>query len=321
VAVSAAVDAARALEQARLRLAAGAPAEGLHLGDRARRAVDLAERTGAPLLDALHSAAEADADARRADRAVDVACAQARTVAGGLVAAPVLLVPGLAGMLDLDLLAFYTQPLGLAAGAVVLVLLAAGGGLVALLLRRVRRPAPAAERGHRLAALGVAIVVGWATTWLLAPLVGALVARRGRSAPGPADVDEVADLAATALAGGVGTAQALREVAEVRADVAGLLRRLALALDLGATKDLPAPAPLDRVATVLVTAADVGAPVGDALRRLAVELRAEDLSRALAAAERLPAQLTFPTALCLLPAVLVAIGAPLAHAGLLAAGT
>jgi hypothetical protein len=51
------------------------------------------------------------------------------------------------------------------------------------------------------------------------------------------------------------------------------------------------------------------------------DLRADDLARVLAAAERLPAQLTFPTALCLLPATLLLVGAPIVHAGLAAAAT
>jgi hypothetical protein len=314
-------DAAQALERARMRLAAGVAApEGEGLPDRARRAVDLAQRTGAALLPALQSAADADADARRAVRAVDVACAQARTVAGGLLAAPLLLVPALGGMLGIDLVAFYTQPLGLAVAAGVLVLVAAGAALTMGLLRRVRRPAPPSPGRGPLLAVGAGLLVGWLVTWLLAPLVGILLARRARPAPDLPDIDEVADLLATALAGGLGGAQALRAVADVRPDVAAPLCRLALELDLGVDARPEAPVPLDRVADVLVTAAEVGAPVGAALRRLAVELRAEQLARALAAAERLPAQLTFPTALFLLPAVLLAIGAPLAHAGLLAAG-
>jgi hypothetical protein len=316
------LESAQALERARLRLAAGVGSPELTgLSGRARRAVHLAQQTGAALLPALESAADAEADVRRAARAVDVACAQARTVAGGLLVAPLLLVPVLGGMLDLDLVAFYTRPLGLAVAAAVLVLLATGAALVTVLLRRARRPGAPGTRHPPLAAVGAGLLVGWLFTWLLAPLVGVLVARRGRSEPHPPDVDEVADLTATALAGGLGSAEALRAVAEVRTDLAGPLRRLALELDLGADEQPTAPAPLDRVVAVLVTAAEVGAPVGDALRRLAAELRAEQLARALAAAERLPAQLTFPTALFLLPAVLLAIGAPLAHAGLLAAGT
>jgi hypothetical protein len=317
-----ALEDAQALERARLRLAAGAPATDLRgLSPRARRAVDLAQHTGAALLPAMESAADADADARRAARAIDVACAQARTVAGGLLAAPLLLVPALGGMLGIDLAAFYTQPFGLAVAGLVLLLVGAGAGLVVALLRRVRRPAPSTAAGPPVLAIGAAVLVGWLSTWLLAPLVGVLVARHGRPDPDLPDIDEVADLVATALAGGLGAAGAVRAVAEVRSDVAGPLHRLALELDLGVDDRPRAPVPLDRVAAVLVTAAEVGAPVGDALRRLARELRAERLARALAAAERLPAQLTFPTALCLLPAVLLAVGAPLAHAGLLAAGT
>ncbi len=65
----------------------------------------------------------------------------------------------------------------------------------------------------------------------------------------------------------------------------------------------------------------VGAPVGPALRRLAADVRADELARVLAAAERLPVRLTFPTALCLLPGTLLLIGAPIVSAGLGAVGT
>ena len=67
---------------------------------------------------------------------------------------------------------------------------------------------------------------------------------------------------------------------------------------------------------MLRAATDVGAPVAPALRRLAGELRADERARVLAAAERLPAQLTFPTALALLPATLLLVGAPIVQVGL-----
>jgi hypothetical protein len=60
----------------------------------------------------------------------------------------------------------------------------------------------------------------------------------------------------------------------------------------------------------------VGAPVGPVLRRLARDLRADELARVLAAAERLPAQLTVPATLLLLPASVLLIAAPLLDAGL-----
>lgn len=78
--------------------------------------------------------------------------------------------------------------------------------------------------------------------------------------------------------------------------------------------------PLHRLASLLAAAERTGAPVADSVRHLAREFRADDLARVLAAAERLPAQLTFPTALCLLPATVLLIGAPIVQTGLSAAG-
>jgi hypothetical protein len=308
------------LELARLHLAAGVvPELTEQLPERSRRAVAVAAASGAGVLEGLDGAAAAEIDARRAQRAIGVACAQTRAVAVGLLVAPVVLVPFLGRALGADLVGFYARPVGWAVAGVVLVLLAAGAAGVWGLLRRARGAlAPTAARPSTWPTVLAAVVTGWALTWWLAPLAAFLVARRRPSQPPPADVDEIADLLATALGGGTSPARAVREVAGVREDVADHLGRLALDLDLG-LPDGRHPAPLDRVATLLHAAHDAGAPPAGALRRLAAELRADDLARALAAAERLPAQLTFPTALALLPAVLLAIGAPIAYAGLSAA--
>lgn len=309
-----------AIEHARLQLGVGGDPTGIRgLPERARRALAVAMASGAGLQEALDGAAAAEADARRARRAVAVACAQSRAVAGGLLAAPVLLVPLLGRMLEADLVGFYARPLGWAVAGVVLLLLTLGAGGVGALLRRARGAIePSRGRPAVWPVALASLAAGWLVAWWLAPLAGLLATRRARSDPPPGGLDEVADLLATALTGGTAPAAAVREVVAVRPDVAGPLGRLAFDLDLG-TDGGRHPAPLDRIAALLHAAGDVGAPAGDALRRLAADLRADDLARALAAAERLPAQLTFPTALALLPAVLLAIGAPIVHAGLSAA--
>lgn len=315
----------------RLRVAAGvAPtpaAGGGYLPPRGERAVRVATRVGAPLLEAIDAAAAADDDVQRARRAVQVASAQTRTVAGALVVAPILLVPGLGRLVGADLVTFYRTGLGLlvlAAGGALLLL---GCGVIVLLVRRVGRPVRERSSGGPFA-IGAAIVVAW-LVWrtigpALAPIAGLaaqhLAARRpSGSAPEAHDVEEAADLAAIALGGGVSNAHALRLAADELPELADALRRLAFDLEHGrsATSE---PHELDRLALVLVSATELGAPVAPTLRRLAADLRADDLARKLAAAERLPAQLTFPTALCLLPATLLLIGAPIVHAGL-AAGT
>ena len=132
-----------------------------------------------------------------------------------------------------------------------------------------------------------------------------------------ADVEEVAELLAVALHAGVGTAEALRQVAEVLPARAAPLRRLALDLDLAVARAGPASAgPLGRVEELLRTTRRLGVPAAPALRRLAADLRAEELARLMAATERLPARLTVPTTLLLLPATLLLVGAPLVASGL-----
>lgn len=284
---------AAATDRARLRLAAGAPLDaggrgtggaGEDLGPRVRRALAIAADVGAPLLPALDAAAAAEDDAARTVRAVAVATAQARTVAAGLVLAPVLLVPVIGGLAGADIGAFYTGPVGRAVLAVGGTLLAAGGLMARAMVGRARRA--------------------------------------GSTGP-DAGLEEAVELVATSLGGGAGPAAALRAVAD-RADGpparhAPLLRALALALDLGTEPGRAARAAdggAGRLAAALGLAADVGAPVAPVLRRLAADLRADELARVLAAAERLPAQLTVPATLLLLPASVLLVAAPLIDAGL-----
>lgn len=274
------------LDRLRLRAMAGAaPPEVAGLPPRARRALRVAVVTGSPLVPALDAveAALRDGDDRR--RAVSVATAQSRTVAAGLLVIPVVMLPVLSGVLGLDVVAFYAGRTGLAVAGVSAVLGTLGGA--------------------------------W-TRWLLRRVEGTARTGPGRTAGDIAD-DEVVDLTATAVAGGLGAAAALRLVAEECPDLAGPLRSLALRIDLDR---LPEGAPTGpaRLAPLLVEARDLGAPVVPALRDLAGRLRADAHADALAAAARLPAHLTFPAVLCLLPAGLLLVGAPLVASGLDAAG-
>jgi hypothetical protein len=281
-------------DRVRLHLEAGVPLDhGLRLTPRVQRAVSVARLVGSPLLVAIEAAASAEEDASRAVRAVAVATAQSRTVALGLVLAPVLLVPAIGRLAGADVVSFYLSPAGRGVLMVGLALLAAGAVLARGLVARVGRP-------HADAAL-----------------------------------EEAVELTATAIAGGSGTASALRIVAAVLPAQGERLRRLALDLDLGTitlgpTRSVASspvgpravrsvreePEALARLRGVIVTAAEVGAPSAGALARLARDLRAAELARVLAAAERLPAQLTFPTTLLLLPATVLLIAAPLLDAGL-----
>ena len=340
------------LEQLHLAVTTGGVRPDLsRLPERCRRAVDLAERIGAPLVPTVEAAQAAQADRRRAQRAVTVASAQTRVVAGGLLLAPLVLVPGLARLVGADLLGFYTSSTGVVVLLVGGALLLLGAVVVVALVRRVGR-APGRRAGRDPLALAAGLLAGALAHRVTGPvlalpvglLVTQVVGRRHRVAPPPGGVDEVADLVATALTAGVSSPEALRLVADVLPEHATRLRRLAFGLELGMEgEDLVAGGrdagpgsttgragpralpghddPLRRLAALLVAAERSGAPVAASVRRLARRFRADDLAQVLAAAERLPAQLTFPTALCLLPATVLLIGAPIVHTGLLAAGT
>jgi hypothetical protein len=265
-------------DRVRLHVLAGAPLpDGLVLTPRVQRAVSLAKLVGAPILPAIDAAAEAEEDAVRGQRAVAVATAQSRTVANGLTFAPLLLVPLIGRLAGVDVLTFYRSPAGQGVLLAGLGLLAAGGLLARLIVGRVLRASPD----------------------LL--------------------MEEAVELTATAIAGGAATPSALRAVAAVLPLHGDELRGLALDLDLGVIRPHsghPGATPAgERLREVLATAAEVGAPSVPTLRRVARDLRGAELARVMAAAERLPAQLTFPTTLLLLPATLLLVGAPLVAAG------
>lgn len=273
-----------ALADLRGRIVAGAPAGDLTgVPPRVRRAVGVAVEVGAPLVPALDAALAALADDRSHRRAVRVATAQARVVAAGLLCLPVLLVPGLGRVLGVDLLGFYATPAGGIVLALAGTLVLVGAALVWAILRRATTPVPT---------------------------------RRRRVEP---DLDELADLLATALAGGTSTSAALRIVGAVGVGDRRALDRLALAAELGRLDD-GVSGPLQPLVRVLAATRRWGAPAAASLRALATDLRAERLADALAAAERLPALLTVPTALFLLPASVLLLGAPLVADGLDHAG-
>lgn len=308
----------RALEDARLRAAAGLPVTTVEgLPPTARRLLDVADDVGAPLLDALDAAAQVAADEDRTRRAVHVAAAQGRAVTAGLLAAPLLLVPTFTRLFDLDLVGYHRTPLGRTTGLVALALLALGALVAWRAVARIGTP-PSRPAGGRVGAIAAGGLLGT----LVHPLAGVATAvvlwRRASRTPPPApETAETAELAAVGVAGGLSAAAALRRAADAQPALAVPLRRLAFDLELGRE---PEPAPgLGRLAEVCHTAVGLGAPLGPSLRRLAAQQRAEDLTRVLAAAERLPVQLTFPTALALLPGVLLLVGAPIVHDALAAA--
>lgn len=134
--------------------------------------------------------------------------------------------------------------------------------------------------------------------------------RRGEVLPD----DEVADLAAVALSAGLPTSAALRQVGTVRPELRGRLDRAALALEHGSTRSRDPV--IGAVVELLAEADRLGAAAGVEVRQLATDLRAERDAVLRARAERLPAQLTVPSVLLLLPATVLLVGAPVVAAGL-----
>jgi hypothetical protein len=323
-------DAATPLDLARLRVAAGAdPGDLGHLDERTATLVRVATEAGAPLLPALDAAAAAAAATAESERAVTVASAQGRAVAGGLLLAPLLLVPVLGRLFDVDLLAYHRTPLGMATGGFALTLLVGGALLarraVATVGRRPRNDTPGRRRSRAVAVAVVAAVVAHPVVGLL--VLAALLRVRGGTPTVDPVLADAAELTATAVGGGWSPPAALRlTAAELEAahgtgaGPAVALRRLAFDLEHGLAGGDHPPG-VGRLADVLTTAAAVGAPVGPTLRRFAADVRSDELARVLAAAERLPVQLTFPTALCLLPGTLLLVGAPIVTAGLGTVGT
>lgn len=314
-----------ALTRLRLRVAAGARPDRLDgLPPDVRPAVAVADRVGAALLPTLDAAADAHRQRRAVARQVHTATAPARTVAVALVLLPVVAVPALARVLAIDLAAFYTTGIGTVVGAVAVGMWAAGAGaIVGLVVRAGRDPAPVGPTPRVLAAA----VVGWllAGPWLAALAgLGARLLHRRVAPPPHVALADACDLLAAALSAGLTVPAACREVAPHLPALADDLHRLAWQVELGrlrpgsATRGVPATC--DRLAAVLADGLDAGGPLVPALRALAREVRAERGAAAESAALRLPARLTFPTALLLLPATVVAIGAPIVVTGLSAVG-
>lgn len=310
--------ATRALTRARLRAAAGLPAEmARDLPPRAAAALTVARHVGAPIVPALDAAAASHRHQREIDAVVAAALAPARTVAIALLSLPAVAVPVLGRLLEIDLLAFYTSPAGMAVGAVAVVLWVAGAVGIALLVRSASRDVGRTSPTARIVLAGA---IGWVVGGAPAGVVAAVVVRalwRPPPPAAPAMLDQACDLLAAAVQGGLPAGAGLRLVADHVPALADDLRRAALVIDLGmGTPAAATPDALRPLVEVLHEGLATGAPLAPALTTLAHDLRAERGAIARAEAERLPARLTFPTALCLLPATVLAIGAPIVAVGL-----
>lgn len=328
------------LARLRLCVASGRPPDVRHLGGTAAAAVDVAMRLGAPLdpvLDAVTDAARAD---REVADEIGAALAPVRSVAMALAALPLVLVPLLGRLVDMDLAGFYATSMGRLVGLVVGLLWLVGVMGVAAVVRS------AGRTGGRGGLVPVAVGVGAAL--IVHPLVGLVIGVVMWRRRPPAAVRGLApclELAAIATSAGLPLGMALREAAAVAGppgdvpargsvaasrgswrrrspepDLSSALRRLAMQIDLGR----PVPdsgGPWGRVAALVSDLATSGGPPTAALRLTAAQVRVEERAAARQEAARLPSRLTFPTVLGLLPATVLAIGAPLVTTGLDALGT
>ena len=265
----------------RMEVAAGQMPSGLgSLPADAVAALDAAVQVGAPLLDVLDGVTAGLRAERELVHAVGAAAAPARLVAIALTVLPIAAVPVLGALTGSDPVVFYATP---------------AGTLIALLG-------------------GAFWLAGAAATAAIIRSAARLDTRpRGRSvAPSLAPA---CDVVAAGLAAGLGPPAALRLAAERLAALRPDLLRLAMQLDLDRAPDVAAVRPLG---DLLHRASRVGGPVVPALRDLAAQLRADRLAAAMADVQRLPTRLTFPAALCLLPATLLLVGAPIVAEGLAA---
>ncbi len=294
-------------------------------------ALRLARDHGAPMGPVVRAATAAAAQRRALADDVAAAVAPARTVARTLVGLPVVAVPVLGTIAGADLVGFYLgDPVGRGLGIVVVALVALGAAWMHVLVAAVGRPRPGPGPAwpFAVAAVLALVVVGVVPGLLLA--IVAIVRRHRVGGPAPSDphLPEAVDLAAVAVAAGHDLSTALRIAADHLAaalptvDTTPLARHLR-ALGLGLVLDPPDPhrpdhddasvAPLAAVVRALATS---GTPGVDVLRDLAGRLRDDRARRDREDAARLPARLTFPTALVLVPATVLAIGAPIVVEGL-----
>jgi hypothetical protein len=332
------------IEHARLWLPLGRGSAAAGLPAATARALDLAAECGAAVAPVMAAASAVAAERAATRAALEQVVRPAVGIARGLVALPLVLVPVLALVLDIDLWEFWTaDPLGQVVALVVMVMvLAAASWLRFLVVVATRPDVGAPERGgSRIARSGAVVgavvltavvltaVVGW---WagVGAAVGGWWLTRRGDPGPLPG-LDEVADLAAIAVESGHDLCGALRRAAARVPDVAlgDAVALVALRLALSPPRDPAAPglplvptpgpvpdpavAPLERLVVDLFL---TGQPAADPLRRLARRLRRVEAERVRVAVARLPGRLTFPTALLLVPATVLAIGTPIAMRGL-----
>ncbi len=298
------------------------------------RALAMAELVGAPAGAAVDGVIDAVTATTRLDGLVRVRSAQARASARFLVGMPVA-GAALLALVNPDARRFSASPLGLLAMAVALVLIV----LAHLWIRRLSRaPANAAAAVDPLTAAPpsgpdptavVAVVVAVLGSLVVGPsaavpaavvraVVGGPLRRRVAAAGDPTPAPparppsaaggtlptvETLELLGLALAAGPGLAEACRLTAALGPpasrpawrDIAGRLAAGEPPTEAFGTR-------FGEVADLIAITERWGAPVAQALRSLAADLRHRAATAAEEAAERLAVRLVLPTTLLLVPA-------------------
>ncbi len=216
-----------ALQAAIARAAAGLDVDASSLPSRVRDVLAVAGRLGAPRAPALEAAAAAARDRADLAQAVDVAAAEARSVARGLVLAPPVVGPLTAVLVSDTPFAVWGTTPGRILLAVAAALWLLGALVVRTLVRAAAAPVPApGPDDHTLDLLAVALSAGIGLAASLRLVAGAAADARlaavalwlelGARGPAPGGWEEVADVLAGARRDGVPLAGLARSLATAR---------------------------------------------------------------------------------------------------------
>lgn len=130
---------------------------------------------------------------------------------------------------------------------------------------------------------------------------------------------DVLDLLCVSVEAGLGFDAALHRVAHrTTGPLAGELVRALQEMQIGKSREEALQALAARVGvdelrsfvSALVQASELGIPVGNVLREQAREMRVKRRQRAEEAAQKVPVKITFPVALCILPALFIVVLGP-----------
>lgn len=317
-------DALRALDAVRLAAASGSHRIAFdRLDSNTQQLLALARDVGAPLALAAGIAHGRMTHAGDVARAAAVASAEARSVAGFLLAAPLVLLPLTGQVLDVSVWTFYSQPLGLGVFVVAGMLYGLGFAVIRQLRRGLDAPVVDSDRTSgspvRVVA-GVLLVFGVSrgSVWLIGAALVTLVWVWALSAKTAivtlSHLAQAAEVVVLTTTAGQSVPHALRRAAVMVPAIARVLRQIAFSLDCG-VKPVTHGGVLDQFGAIAWQAHHDGAPAVTVFRQFAQQVRADEQAVLLARASRLSARLTIPTTLFFLPATVLIMVAPVVAHG------